>query len=112
MPSAGKTVSAASTNHMAFTGDQLSRLKVIDVRTHRHDFADELMANRHRDRNGLLRPFVPVVDVNIRTADSGPENTDKDVIDSDFRFGNILEPETGLRVRFNECLHFRDGKPI
>ena len=39
------------------------------------DLADELMADDHRHGDGLLRPGVPVVDVQIGAANAGAIDT-------------------------------------
>ena len=71
MPAAGKAVAAAAADHVAFAADDVAGEEVVDVGADRDDLADELVADRHRHRDGLLRPFVPVVDVDVGTADAG-----------------------------------------
>ena len=55
---------------MPFTGYQFARMKIVDVGTHLDDLSDELMADRHGNRDRLARPIVPIVDVDIRAANS------------------------------------------
>ena len=60
------------------------------------DFADELVADGHGHRNGVLRPLVPIVDMDIGAADAGVADAYQHVVDSDFWFGDILKPKALL----------------
>src|SRR5665213_933529 len=71
VPPPGQTVSTPSTNHMALTAYDVAGEEVVDVRSHGYNFANKLMANRHRYGNCLLRPLVPLVNVHIRATDTG-----------------------------------------
>ena len=48
---------------------------------------DELVADRHRHGDGLLRPLVPLVDVDVGAADAGAQHLDQHVVDADRRDG-------------------------
>ena len=76
------------------------------------DLADELVADRHGHGNGLLRPVVPLVDVHVGAADAGAQHADQDVVDADFGDGDILEPQAGLALAFDQSFHdFYDSVP-
>ena len=101
----GHAVAAAPAHHVAFARDQLARMKIDDIGADGGDLADEFMADRHGHRDGLLGPGIPVIDVNIRAADSGAVDADQNVIDADSGLGDIFEPQAGLGVRLDECFH-------
>ncbi len=63
------------------------------------------MADGKPDGNRVARPGVPIVDVEIRTADAGVEDANLDVVDAHLRFGNVMEPEAAFVAAFNKCLH-------
>jgi hypothetical protein len=69
------------------------------------DNADELMADCHRNRNCLLRPRVPVVNVNISSADRAFQDTNKHVIAAHFGNRNLLEPKPRLGLGLYHGLH-------
>ena len=94
-------IAAAAAHHVAFAGNQLARMKIDDVRAYRNDLADEFMADCHRDRNGLARPLVPIVNVNVGTANPGAVDPDQNVVNADRRDGNVLDPQSLLGF----CLH-------
>ena len=52
MTAARQTIAAAAANHVAFAADHFAGMKIIDVGTHLDNFANELMADRHGNRNG------------------------------------------------------------
>jgi hypothetical protein len=54
------------------------------------------MANRHRDRDGLLSLFVPQVVMNVGAASPDVAGADQNVMDPDLRVLEILEPQTAL----------------
>src|SRR6187402_12023 len=80
-------------------------MKIRYVGTDLHDLADEFMSHDHRHRDRLLRPGIPLIDVNVGAADAGAIHVDKHVVDAYFGPGNIFEPETRLRIAFDEGFH-------
>ena len=79
--------------------------KSLDVGPDLDDLADELMADHHRHRNGLLGPGIPLVDVQIGAADAGAEHLDEHVVDADRGPGNVLEPQADFRLFLHQCEH-------
>jgi len=69
------------------------------------DHSDKLVANRHWHRNRFLGPCVPVVNVNVRPADRGFQDTNKHVIAADFRDRNFFEPQSRLGLGLHDGLH-------
>ena len=76
-------VAAAPADQMPLAADEIAGMKVVDVSADLDDLADELVPDHQRDRDGALRPGVPVVDVEIGAADTGAQDTDEQVVDAD-----------------------------
>ena len=85
---------------MPLAADDLARMKVGHVRADLDDLTDELMPDSHRDRDRFLSPRVPLVDVDVGAANAGAVHFDQDVVDSVFRLGNILKPQSWGRLPF------------
>lgn len=86
---------------MPFRTHDVAGMEVGDVAAHLDDLADELMPDRQRRRDRLLRPLVPVVDVDVRTADPGSVDTDQNIVDANLRLRDIGEPEARLGLVFD-----------
>jgi hypothetical protein len=76
---------------MALARDDHAGRIIVDVLADLDDFADELVADHHRDGNRLLRPLIPLVDVQIGAADGGALDLDQHVVGARFGLGHILE---------------------
>ena len=105
MPPPRQTVPAPPAGHMALAAHNVARIKIIHIRSHRHNLADKLMPNRHRHRNGLLRPLVPLVDMHIGPTDPRIPHANQHIVDPDLRLRNILQPKPLLRATLYQCLH-------
>jgi hypothetical protein len=75
---------------MTFTGDQVARLKIMDVVTDFGNPADKLMADRHGYGNSFLGPLVPFINVEVRTTNGGIVNLYEYIVDTDLRNGNFF----------------------
>jgi hypothetical protein len=102
MAKPGHAVAAAATDHVAFTGNEFSRSKVVHVRPDLNDLADELVADDHRNGNRLSGPFVPGEDVNVGPANPGSQDAYQNIVNAEKGFRDILKPQAGLRVRFDK----------
>ena len=105
MPSAGQTFTAPAANNVPFSGNDIPWEKVLDVRSDLDDRADELVSDDHWNRDGLLSPCIPVVDVQVGTAYPRFLDFDQAIIDPDFGKRDILELESHSSVVFDECFH-------
>ena len=105
MPAPRHAIAATSADDVAFAGNQLSWMEVVDIGADRDDLPYKLMADHQGNRDCPLRPRVPVVDVNVCAADSGPENAHEDVVDADRRFGDVLQPQPLFGAGFDEGFH-------
>ena len=104
MTPACQTISTAAADYVSFATDNFAGVKVVHIGSDRDDFADELVPNRHGNRNSRARPFVPLVNVNVSTANSGMSDANQNVIYADDGFGYVLEPQAGRRLTFYKCL--------
>src|SRR5262245_59093462 len=98
MTAAGETVATTPANDMAFGADNITLVKISDVGADLDDLPHEFVAYDHGNRNGLLRPFVPFVDVQVGTADTGAIDADQDIVNADGWLGDIFEPQTRFGV--------------
>ena len=69
------------------------------------DLADVFVADVHRHGNRLLRPLVPLPDVDVGAADRGLADADQDVVVADLRLLDLGQREPGSAFEFCECLH-------
>ena len=79
--------------------------KIRDVGADFDNLADKLMADDHRHRNRFLRPGVPVVDMHVGAADSGAIDLDQHIVDADFRFRDVFQPQPAGGFAFDKCFH-------
>src|SRR5277367_6407611 len=92
MPSPRQTIAAASTCDMPLTAHDVAGIKVVDVRSDLDDLSDKFMSDGHRHRNGLLCPLVPLIYVNVGSADTGVAHADQHVVDADGGFCDVFQP--------------------
>jgi hypothetical protein len=59
----GSTVAAVTAGDMAFARNPIADFIAGDVGADFFDHADELVAGDHGDRDGFLRPGIPVIDM-------------------------------------------------
>ena len=88
-----------------FPGNQVARSKSLDAFADALDHADKFMADDHRHRDRLLRPGIPVVNVNVGAADRGFLDPDEHVIVSHLWHRHFLKPETRFRPALDQRLH-------
>ena len=105
MPAAGQAVAAAAADDVPLAADDLADVKIVDVGADLDDLADELVADDHRHGDRLLRPGVPVVDVQVGAADAGAQHLDQHVVDADRRHRHVVEPQAGLGLLLDQGLH-------
>ena len=74
--------------------------------------ADEFVADGQRHRHGLRRPVIPVVDVQIGSADGCAVDLDAYLARSGFR--NVQFPHCQARSRLvlDQCTHLGSSYPI
>jgi hypothetical protein len=87
-----QAVATSSADHVALPADQFADVEVGNVGPDFDHLADELVPDHQRDRNGGLGPIVPLINVEVGAANTGEKNLHFDVIDADFRLGNVRQP--------------------
>ena len=93
-------VTAVAAGNVTFTGDAVADFEAFHFLADTHHFTDIFVTDNHRYRNGFLRPLVPVVDVNVSTADSRFTNFDQQIVMTDFRFRHVGHPNPFFRFQF------------
>src|SRR5258708_2883684 len=102
---AGHAVAATAAHQVALTAHEVTLTQLLHVGSDFHDLADELMPDDKRHWHVRPCPAIPVVDVQVRTADTSSEHTDQNVVPAQGRNGHVLKPEASLRFRLNQRLH-------
>ncbi len=97
-PASCPAVTTVATGHMPFAGHSLSYLETAHLRAHGLDHADKFMTDLHADRDRLLRPGVPIDDMEIGATDRGLKDLDPHVVVSDLGDRDVLHPETRFRL--------------
>jgi hypothetical protein len=103
-----EAVSTATAYHVTFTADDFAREKVVNIIADRYNFTDKFMADDHGDRNGLLGPSVPFVDMQVGPADSSAIDADQHIVDTVLGNRDLFQPQAGLRMAFDQGLHCLD----
>ena len=94
-----------SADDVALARDDFAGVEIVYVVPYGFDAADELVAGDHGYGDGLGRPVVPIVDVDIGAANGVLEHADEHVVDADLGDGHFFEPEAGCRVALHERAH-------
>jgi len=102
---AGAAVAAVAAGDVAFAGDALADLEALHFRAHAGDDADVLVADVHRHRDGLLRPLIPVPDMDVGAADRGLGDLDQQVVRADLGHRHVGHLQTRRRLQFGKCFH-------
>src|SRR6185295_11242578 len=104
-PSPGAAVAAEAARDVTLARDAVADREAAHFLADLDDLADVLVADVHRHRNRLLRPLVPLPDVDIRATDRRLLDADHDVVVADFRLVHLRQRESGSAFEFCECLH-------
>ena len=98
MPAARATIATVSTGNVAFTGNPVTNRNTGNLAADFIDLAHEFVTDRHRHRNRMLGPLVPVIYVQVGAADGCLADADQDIVVADLRFGDIFQPDAGFRA--------------
>src|SRR2546428_120501 len=88
-PTFQETVAPPPANDVPFRADKFTGEKIRHVRPDVGHFAHEFMSDDHRHGNGLLRPGVPFVDVEVGAANTRAVHADQHVVDADLRHRHL-----------------------
>ena len=90
---------ASHADHVALARDALADPEALHVRANFGDLARIFMPDRHRGRDRLPRPLVPVEDVDVGAADPGLVHLHQHVVGTDVR-DRLLVRATGRAPAF------------
>ena len=79
--------------------------RTVDGAADGNDLTGKLMAGDHRHRHVLLRPLVPIPDVNVSAAHSRTVNADQDILRTGCRDGGLNQVEPFGRRGLGQGLH-------
>ena len=85
---------------MPFARDNHPGMEINDMTANGLDDTDKLVTDLHWGRNGALRPRIPIVDVDIRSANRRTQNTDQDVKLPGLRQRNFFQPNPRTALSF------------
>ena len=100
-----QTVSALSASNMSFTGYEIADLKSFHTCSGFYNLSYIFMACRQSDGDGMLRPVIPLIDVNVRTADGRLMYLNLYVIGTNLRNRHPFHPQAFLRFLFDQRPH-------
>ncbi len=86
---------------MPLAGHPVAHLQVLHTAPHIHDLTHVLVPNDHRYLDGLLRPFVPVVNMEVGSANGGLLDFNKHIVHPDLGYRHLCHPDSLFRARFN-----------
>ena len=98
MLTAAAAVAAVSAGNVTLSGDAVADFVVLHAASHLDDFSNVLVAYGHRGLDGVLRPLVPVVDVQVGAADGYLPYFDQYVINAYFRHRDVFHPDTAFSI--------------
>ena len=109
-----ETISTMPAGDVTFADDEIALSKTTHIRSGPCNFPDEFVTNRHRHWDRFLRPGIPIINVNIGTADRRLFRADQNIVGPNLRHRNLFQPQTGLGFGFHDCWHHSlhcDPKP-
>ncbi|MPM82110.1 hypothetical protein SDC9_129168 [bioreactor metagenome] len=99
-------VAAYTANDVALARYTLAHLQLLDGRAEFGDLADILVPDSHRSFNGLLRPFVPVINVEVRAAYRCLLYLYQNIVGPRLRNVDFAHPQADTRFFFDKSKHF------
>ena len=91
--------------NMTLSGNTVPDLVVLDAAAHLYNLTDILVTDGHRGLDCVLGPLIPVVNVEVSTANGYFPNLDKNVIYTDFRHRDIFHPDSRFSILLYKCFH-------
>ena len=87
-------------NFTPFTRNTVTNLEATDFLTDADHFTYVFVADNHWNRNGFLRPLIPIIDVNISTADCRFLDSDKQIVMTQLWLIHFCHPDAFFRLKF------------
>jgi hypothetical protein len=105
MAAAGETIATMPAGNVTFTNNQVAFGKTFHAIADAIDDADKLVPDGHRHGDRLLGPGVPVIYMDVGSADGGLDDANKDIVAGNFGDWDFLKPQSGLGFRLYHRLH-------
>src|SRR5690348_1755823 len=105
MTAPGAAVTTEATRDVTFTGHTIADGEAAHLLTHLDDLTDIFVADVHRHWNRLLRPFIPLPDMDVGAADRGLADADEDIVMADFGPLHARQSEAGRAFELGEGFH-------
>ena len=102
---------AVAADDVSFGGDPVPGLDVLDETARLDDLSHELVSEDERRIHAVLRPVVPLMDVEIRAADARASHLDQDLAGTDLGEGHVAQGEAGRRLGLEDRFH-GDGRRL
>src|SRR5262249_6908411 len=102
VPLPGAAVPAVATGDVPLAAHPFADLEAGDLAAELCDLPHELVPDHHRNLDGLLRPRVPVPDVDVGAADAGLADLDQHVVGPDLRHRDVLHPDARLGLGLDQ----------
>src|SRR3972149_11266567 len=96
MTSSGAAVAASAADQVAFSRNAIARFKIFDGTANLFHNAAKFMPGCHWNWNCMLCPLIPLVDVQISSADSGFFYSDEKIVMANCWHGSIVHPDSSL----------------
>ena len=100
VPHATTAVAAVTADDMPLGSNTVADLDITYAGTYLSHYAYELMSLYIRRFAVRLRPFVPLVHVEVGAADSGFGDLDEDIVQSDFGHRDVFHPDAVFGISF------------
>ena len=101
----GTAVAAMAANDMPLAGNDIADAAIFNTVAHFHDLAHVFVTRGGAQFYGLLRPFVPLPDMDVRSADGGLMDLDLHFPVSHGGNGNPLHGKPFFRLVLDQCPH-------
>ena len=101
-----QAVTAGTAGDVTLTGYDVANLEALNAGTNLYDFTDIFVTSGLTNSDSVLCPLVPLVDVNVGTADCGFMDFDLDVIGANLWNFDPFEGKSRSRVLFYKSPHF------
>ncbi len=86
---------------MSFATDDIAWMKIIYIRPDLDDLPRKLVSDHHRNRDCFLSPFIPVVDVQIGSANACAPDPYQNIVYAGDWLRDIFQPQSWLALAFD-----------
>src|ERR1051326_97082 len=112
MSISGSTQHAAAVDDVALRGHAVTFADVGDERSDLNDVAGGLMPDDEWWNAAVLRPRVPVVDVDVGTTDTSASHVDEDLVLTNRRLRDVLQLESGSGGLLDQRFHAKSLRSL